>query len=208
VLNGSKQILTIENTMRYKNGVLTTLVRSPDFLMHGVAGYTLTKTRFSLEIAKITNGLCYDGAKMNLNHLTDNELIDHIIKYDEDPVRVRIATHMQRVHGAIIDDLVRAGMDDVWCTFRSVVNGGEYHSGDYIRHLENEVEYLNDKLSDANKEIKELQARTIMDLIGELKQEIKTAEWCTKEANRELQVARENEQKMKSKLDMWAILQR
>lgn len=146
--------------------------------------------------------------KMNLNHLTDNELIDHIIKYDEDPVRVRLATHMQRVSGAIIDDLVDAGMDEVWCTFESVVNCSNYHPGQYVRHLENEVEYLNDKLSDANKEIKELQARTIMDLIGELKQEIKTAEWCTKEANRELQVARENEQKMKSKLDMWAILQR
>ena len=145
---------------------------------------------------------------MNLNHLTDNELIDHVIKYDDDPVRVRIATHMQRVHGAIIDDLVNAGMDDVWCTFRSVVNEGEYHSGDYIRHLESEVEYLNDKLSDANKEIKELQARTIMDVFAELKQEIKTAEWSMREANRELQVARENEANMKHKLDMWTILKR
>jgi hypothetical protein len=144
---------------------------------------------------------------MNLNHLTDDELIDYIIKHDADPIRVRLATHMQRVQGAIIDDLVDAGMDDAWCTFNSEY-GGQYHPGQYIRHLESEIEYLNDKLSDANKEIKELQARSIMDLIGELKQDIKTAEWCTKEANRELQVARENEQKMKSKLDMWAILNR
>jgi hypothetical protein len=145
---------------------------------------------------------------MDLNSLSDNELIDYVIKHDPDPVRVRLATHMQRVHGAIIDDLVYAGMDDVWCTFRSVVNDGEYHSGEYIRHLENEIEFLQNEVNQNLKEIENLKARTIMDLIGELKQEIKTAEWSMREANRELQVARENEANMKSKLDMWAILNR
>jgi len=146
--------------------------------------------------------------KMNLSHLTDNELIDHVIKYDDDPVRVRIATHMQRVHGAIIDDLVNAGMDDVWCTFRSVVNEGEYHSGDYIRHLENEIEFLQNEVSQNLKEIKNLQARTIMDVFAELKQEIKTAEWLTQEAVRDRDKATENEKIMKHKLDMWTILKR
>lgn len=145
---------------------------------------------------------------MNLNHLTDNELIDYVIKYDDDPVRVRLATHMQRVAGSIIDGLVDVGMDDTWCTFRSEVNGANYHPGQYINHLENEIEYLNDKLSDALKEIENLKARTIMDLIGELKQEIKTAEWCRDEAIRERNHAKEHESIMKSKLDMWAILNR
>jgi hypothetical protein len=115
---------------------------------------------------------------------------------------------MQRVHGAIIDDLVFAGMDDVWCTFNSVVNGGEYHSGDYIRHLENEIEYLQNEVSQNLREIENLKARTIMDLIGELKQEIKTAEWCRDEAIRERNHAKEHESIMKNKLDMWAILNR
>ncbi len=145
---------------------------------------------------------------MNLNHLSDNELIDYIIKHDDDPIRVRLATHMQRVQGSIIDGLVDVGMDDTWCTFRSEVNGANYHPGQYVNHLENEVEYLNDKLSDANKEIKELQARTIMDFIGELKQEIKTIEWCRDEAYRYRDKAQENEKIMKSKLNMWAELNR
>jgi 6-phosphogluconate dehydrogenase len=145
---------------------------------------------------------------MNLNHLTDNELIDHIIKYDEDPIRVRLATHMQRVHGAIIDDLVRAGMDDVWCTFRSVVNEGEYHSGDYIRHLENEIEYLHNEANQNLKEIKNLQARTIMDVFAELKQEIKTAEYSKEIAIKERQAAERKEEEMRHKLDMWTILKR
>lgn len=138
-----------------------------------------------------------------MNHLTDNELIDYIIKHDTDPIRVRLATHMQRVHGAIIDDLVDAGMDDVFCTFENT-----YHPGQYIRHLENEIEYLNDQREQDLKELEQLRARTVMDLIAELKQDIKTAEWSMKEAYRELDKAREERELMKNKLDMWAILNR
>lgn len=138
-----------------------------------------------------------------MNHLSDNELIDYVIKHDPDPIRVRLATHMQRVAGAIIDDLVDAGMDDVWCTFEN-----SYHPGQYIRHLENEIEYLNDQLSQNLKEINELKARTVMDLIAELKQDIKTAEWSMKEAYLEANAAREERDNMKHKMDMWAILNR
>jgi hypothetical protein len=145
---------------------------------------------------------------MELNHLTDNELIDHIIKYDEDPVRVRLATHMQRVSGAIIDDLLDAGMDDTWCNFHSVVNGGEYHPGAYIRHLENEIEFLQNEVNQNLKEIKNLQARTVMEVFAELKQEIKTVEWCRDEAYRDREKAQENEKIMKHKLNMWAELNR
>lgn len=145
---------------------------------------------------------------MNLNNLTDNELIEYIIKHDDDPIRVRLATHMQRVSGAIIDDLLDAGMDDTWCNFRSDINGGEYHPGKYIIHLENEVEYLNDRLSDADKEIKNLQARTVMEVFAELKQEIKTAEYQKELAIKDRQAAERKAEDMKHKLDMWAILQR
>lgn len=143
---------------------------------------------------------------MNLNHLTDDELIDHVIKYDDDPVRVRLATHMQRVAGAIIDDLVHAGMDETWCEFRSVVTSGMYHPGAYIRHLEDEIDYLNMQAMQTQKELDELKARTVMDLIVELKNQIKTAEWCAQEARREQEKAQENEKLMKDKLNMWTTL--
>ena len=145
---------------------------------------------------------------MNLNHLSDNELIDYIIKYDDDPIRVRLATHMQRVSGAIIDDLVYAGMDETWCNFRSVVNHSEYLPGPYISHLENEIEFLQNQANQDAKEIKELKARSIMDLIVELKQEIRTAEFVRDEAVRDRKYAEANEAAMKNKLDMWAILNR
>lgn len=145
---------------------------------------------------------------MNLNHLTDDELMDYVIRYDTDPVRIKLATVMQRTKGAIMDDLLDAGMDDTFCEFRSIVNEGRYHPGKYISHLENEIEYLQDRLNQELKEIENLKARTIMDLIAELKQEIRTAEFVRDEAVRDRRYAEENEAKMKSKLDMWAILNR
>lgn len=145
---------------------------------------------------------------MNLNNLSDNELIDYVIKHDNDPIRVRLATHMQRLGGAVIDDLIDAGMDNTWFNFTSTVNGSDYHPGQYISHLENEIDYLNEKLKEAHDSIKNLQARTIMDVMNELRQEIKSIEWSRDEARKERNEAKERESIMKNKLDMWAILNR
>ena len=145
---------------------------------------------------------------MNLNHLTDNELIDHIIKYDEDPMRVRLATIMQRTKGAIIDDLETAGMDDTFCNFRSIINEAQYHPGRYISHLEDEIKHLWLMSDQDREEIKSLKARTVMDLIGELKQEITTAEYLKDQAIKDRQSAERKAEDMKHKLDMWTILKR
>lgn len=145
---------------------------------------------------------------MKLDNLTDNELIEYVIKHDNDPIRVRLATHMQRVAGAIIDDLEGAGMDDTWCNFRSVVNDGEYLPGQYISHLENEIEYLNNQATQNLKEIQELQARTVAQLIQELNQEITTEKFNAREAREAKYRAEEKAKVATEKLDMWAILNR
>ena len=142
---------------------------------------------------------------MNLTILSDNELIEYIIKHDDDPIRVRLATHMQRVAGAIIDDLERAGMDETFCTFRSVVTDTEYLPGEYISHLENEIEYINEQRSQADKEIAELQARTVAQLIQELNQEITTEKFHAREAREAKYKAEEKARIATDKLDMWAI---
>lgn len=135
--------------------------------------------------------------------MTDNELIDYTIKFDTDPVRVRLATHMQRVQGAIIDDLIDAGMDDTWCTFENT-----YHPGQYIRHLEGEIEYLQEQLDEAYKEIEELKPMKVSELITQLRQEITTEKYRRQQAEISRYEAEEKREEMKSKLDMWAILNR
>lgn len=98
---------------------------------------------------------------MNLDHLTDEELIEYVWRHDTDPVRVRLATSMMRLHGGIIDDLYWAGMEDgPLMEFYSEYNGSKYTPGGYIRHLTNELEMTMKELDKVNKELAELQHKT------------------------------------------------
>lgn len=137
--------------------------------------------------------------------LTDKELIDYTIKFSDDAEKVRLATAMERITGAIIDDLVDAGMDDTFCTFRSEW-GGEYHPGRYITLLEDEIRIRDEDILQLREELEELKARTVLDLLVELRQEIKTAEWMAEEARREQRKAEGDHAIMKSKLSMWTKL--
>jgi len=137
-----------------------------------------------------------------MNHLTDNELIDYIIKFSDDPEKIRLATHMERVSGAIIDDLVDAGMDEVWCTFRSEY-GGDYHPGQYIRFLEDEVGDRDFKIEQLHKELDELRARTVAELIQELNQQITTEKFMAEQARAAANTARAEAAQAKEQLKMW-----
>jgi hypothetical protein len=139
---------------------------------------------------------------MNLDCLTDKELINYTIKFSDDPVKVRLATAVERVEGSIIDDLVDAGMDETFCTFRSEW-GGEYHPGQYIRLLEDEVSQRDFEIKQLQDELEEQKARTIADLIAELTTEIRTQQYLVKEAKDETRKAYKEAEDAKEKLKMW-----
>jgi hypothetical protein len=139
---------------------------------------------------------------MNLDCLSDKELISYTIKFSDDPVKVRLATAIERVEGAIIDDLVDAGMDETFCTFRSEW-GGEYHPGQYIRLLEDEISQRDFEIKQLQDELEEQKARTIADLIAELTTEIRTQQYLVKEAKDETRKAYKEAEDAKEKLKMW-----
>jgi hypothetical protein len=141
-------------------------------------------------------------------NMTDNELIDYTIKFDNDPVRVRLATYMDRHPGAILDDLERAGMDQTDCTFRDKDTCNDYLPGQYITHLEGEISYLQEQLDQAYKEIEELKPLSVSELISQLRQEITTEKHMRESAERSRYNAHQEREEMKQKLDMWAILNR
>ena len=118
--------------------------------------------------------------------LTDEELIDRVIKFSDDPEKIQLATYMERIKGAIIDDLIDAGMDNTYCTFTTEW-GSDRLPGQYITHLEEEIQ-LRDNT------------------IAELKQEIKTAKYVADEARAEQDRAEKDRSIMKDKLSMWAKL--
>jgi hypothetical protein len=137
--------------------------------------------------------------------LTDKELIDYTIKFSDDADKIRLATVMERVTGSIIDDLVDAGMDETWCTFRSEW-GGEYHPGQYIKLLEDEISHRDFQIKQLHDELGEQKARTIADLIAELNQQITTEKYLAQQAKNETRKAYKEAEVAKDKLSMWAKL--
>lgn len=134
-----------------------------------------------------------------MDHLTDKELIDYTIKHDTDPVRVRLAKVMDNMPGAILDDLEDVGMDPVWCTFNDDYAYGDRHVGDYIRHLRNEIDFLNNELVEKNEKLQALEKRTVLDFMVEIGQTVQTLEVRLANAEHDAKDA-------KSKLSMWAKL--
>ena len=139
---------------------------------------------------------------MKLDHFTDKELINHVIKFDTDPVRIRLATANERTAGAIWDDLVDVGMDETYCTFTSEW-GSNMHVGRYIEHLREELSIAHDELHQLREELDEQKARTIADLINELNQQITTEKYIAREAQHEANKAREDAAKAREQLKMW-----
>lgn len=139
---------------------------------------------------------------MKIDHLTDKELINHVIKFDEDPIRIRLATANERTVGAIWDDLVDVGMDETYCTFTSEW-GSNMHVGRYIQHLREEIEVRDNELHELREELAEQKARTIADLINELNQQITTEKYIASEARAEAHRAIENEKHAREQLKMW-----
>jgi hypothetical protein len=137
--------------------------------------------------------------------LTDKELIDYTIKFSNDAEKIRLATVMERVTGSIIDDLIDAGMDETWCTFRSEW-GGEYHPGQYIKLLEDEISHREFQIKQLHDELEEQKARTIADLIAELNQQITTEKYLAQQAKDETRKAYKEAEVAKDKLSMWAKL--
>jgi len=138
---------------------------------------------------------------MNLNHLTDTELISYILKHDNDPVRVRLAGIMDRMPGRIIDGLERAGMDPETCLHENT-----YESGEYITHLNNEIEYLNRELADTQEKLAERETLTVSELIGELHHAAHSAERRAASALERAQEADQEREKMRDKMKVWRAL--
>lgn len=139
---------------------------------------------------------------MKLDHLTDSELINHVIKFDDDPVRVRLATANERTTGAIWDDLVDVGMDETYCTFHSEW-GSQMHVGRYIQHLREELEIRDNDLQDLREELDKLKARTVAELIAELHSDINSNAYQARVDRDNLRKAEAERDHAKEQLKMW-----
>jgi hypothetical protein len=148
---------------------------------------------------------------MNLNHLSDKELIQYADKHTEDPLARRLVDILMARQEGIITELIEAGMDSVHWTF--VYEHQEYSPKDYIEHLLKQLAYTEDdlwvaqgELKDRIDDLKKLEARTVLELMTELKKTIERADAERDQARQERDHARNSEQNMKSKMKVWRAL--
>lgn len=136
---------------------------------------------------------------MNLINLSTKELIDHVIKFDADPVRIKLARAFDS--DSYLEDLEQAGMREDG-TFDSEW-GHSLTPGEYIRHLEQEIDLRDDELRQLRDELDDLKARTVADLIAELNQEITSQKYLAEEARKAKYKAEKEAEDAKEKLKMW-----
>ncbi len=138
---------------------------------------------------------------MNLNHLSDNELIQYIIKHDDDPVRVRLAKIMDRMPGFILQRLEDVGMDPDTCMFENT-----YDPGDWINHLTNEIEYLNRELHDTQEKLAQRETLTVSELIQEMLNENRRLQVRISHSDSDRRRAEEENERTQKKMKVWRAI--
>jgi chromosome segregation ATPase len=118
---------------------------------------------------------------------------------------------MEKQYG-LVSDLLAAGMDEQTWTF-SPDNYNKYYPGQYISHLHNELDYADNELKDcefqlkqAKKEIEDLKARTVAELIAELHQEVRDANHRTAEAEKWKRKAQQEVETTRDKMKVWRAI--
>ncbi len=133
--------------------------------------------------------------------MTDGELIDYTLKFDTDPVRVRLAKIMDNMPGFILKRLEDVGMDPETCMFENT-----YDPGDYINHLENEIDYLSREMSILQGKLQELETMTVLEFMNVARKQIEAEQRHNELLRQDIRKAVDEKDHMKSKLSMWTKL--
>lgn len=149
---------------------------------------------------------------MKLDHLSDDELLHYLDKHNTDPVMKRVVDILLDKQQGIISDLVAAGMDPQYWTFTSD-NYNHYYPGQFVSHLRNEIDYIENDLADtqaelerAHQEINRLKARTVAQLILELNQDIANMNSDLILARQERDQAIIKEKRTMEKMKVWTAM--
>lgn len=138
---------------------------------------------------------------MNLNNLTDEELIQYVIKHDDDPIRLRLAKYMDDMPGFILQRLEAAGMNPETCMFENI-----YDPGDYIMHLETEIEWRDRDIQELQDRVAEREALTVGELIQELMEANHRLDVRAQVSDGARRKAEEDNERTQQKMKVWRAI--
>lgn len=144
---------------------------------------------------------------MNLDFLTDDELIRYLDNTSTDPIVRRLVDIFVKNDDMIFRQLVDVGMD----------RDGRFETdyeykpvGEYIEHLrselsyyQNEAEDLEYRLEDEKERVKQLGARSIASVMAELNEQIRTVDKKAVQAEQERKRAVEDRDLAREQLRAW-----
>jgi RNA binding exosome subunit len=136
-----------------------------------------------------------------MNHLTDRELIDYTLKFDTDPVRIRLAKVMDEMPGFILQRLEDVGMNPETCMFENC-----YDPGDYITHLETEVEWRDNDIQELQEKLREYETMTLLEFMESIKQKLEAEKRHNELLKQDIRKAVDEKDRMHSKLKTWSAL--
>ena len=132
---------------------------------------------------------------------TDKELIDYTLKFDSDPVRIRLAKVMDEMPGFILQRLEDVGMDPETCMFENC-----YDPGDYITHLETQIEWLNNDMQELQEKLREYETMTVLEFMSDIRHKLQAEKRHNELLKQDIRKAVDEKDHMKSKLSMWTKL--
>ena len=148
---------------------------------------------------------------MNYNSMSDTEFMHYLDIYSNDPVVRRLIGVLERTRGALVDDLVDAGMDARDWTFG---DGWSRESpGQYIQELQRQIRSLEDDNDDLRKHKEELEdecdrlkSRSVMEFLQEVEREKIENQSLVREALKTVRAYKQENDDLKEKIDMWGKL--
>lgn len=149
---------------------------------------------------------------MNYTMLSDAELLHYLDLESEDPVVRRLLNMLLRDTSGLYADLVSAGMDPK--TFEFEIDYQSYSPGNYIRQLENDVDFYRResdswecKFEDMTQERDQLRARNIAKILHEMEKEVVVANNIKQETEQDLKKFKKENEMLREKLGMWNVLE-
>ena len=143
---------------------------------------------------------------MNYESMTARELVHYLDLYSTDPVVRRLVKLF--THEELIAELVDAGMDPDTLMFQ--IDWGHESPGEYIQSLRNSLRDAEDEASelrhrceDLDEQLEQLQTRSIMDFIDEVRHVKRESESLVSDAMKTIKAYKDENEKLKEQIDMW-----
>ena len=147
-----------------------------------------------------------------MTNLSYPELVSYLDKYSTDPI-VRQLINCIYAGDGIVEGLVDVGMDPTTQEFEDAYS--YYSPGEYILHLRNECDSMEqelriaqDDLSEMTDERDRLKARGVIDLIKEVERERTMAREAAYEANKKSERLERENAELTEKINVWTIMER